>query len=140
MIKVKRLHKDAKIPARSRHTDAGYDLFSIEDVMLPQHSEATKIRTGVAISPPPGYYAHICERSGLGSEGIAIRGGVCDESYTGEYIVLIQNLSPLSPRKICKGDKIAQVVFKPYGSFEIEEVDELDQTDRGDKGFGSSGS
>lgn len=151
-LKIKKLHPDAIIPTRAHNTDAGYDLYSLEDVSI-QGGHTVKIKTGIAIQPPKGYYGKISERSSLGSKGLSVRGGVCDQGYTGEYVVCITNLNtpdifngsdwlanPNYVYEILKGDKIAQVVFHRYGDFSIEEVEEFEETDRSDKGFGSSGS
>ena len=63
---------------------------------------------------------------------------VCDEDYTGEYIVAIHN-DTNETQYIKNGDRIAQLVFLPYLDVEFEEVDHLDITNRGDGGFGSTG-
>ena len=63
---------------------------------------------------------------------------VCDEDYTGEYIVAIHN-DTNETQYIKNGDRIAQLVFLPYLDVEFEEVDHLDTTNRGDGGFGSTG-
>lgn len=63
---------------------------------------------------------------------------VCDEDYTGEYIVAIHNDSEIT-RTIMPGDRIAQLVFLPYIGVNFNEVDTLDETDRGAGGFGSTG-
>ena len=63
---------------------------------------------------------------------------VCDEDYTGEYIVALYNDSRVS-RFVNNGDRIAQLVFLPYLDAEFEEVNELDKTERGNGGFGSTG-
>ena len=64
--------------------------------------------------------------------------GVCDEDYTGEYIVALHNDSN-EVRSIHSGDRIAQLVFLPYLAVEFEEVDALDDTTRSSGGFGSTG-
>ena len=98
--------------------------------------------TGVAITPPQGCFGALFARSGLATkQGLRPANcvGVCDEDYTGEYIVAIHNDTDVSQR-IYNADRIAQVVFLPYQkNDEIEIVGELDSTDRGDSGFGSTG-
>lgn len=63
---------------------------------------------------------------------------VCDEDYTGEYIVVLYNDSNLV-QTIEPGERIAQLIFLPYISVNMIEVDELEETGRGDGGFGSTG-
>ena len=64
--------------------------------------------------------------------------GVCDEDYSGEYIVAIHNDTD-EYQFIHAGDRIAQLEFRPYEQAEFELVDELDKTERGLAGFGSTG-
>ena len=63
---------------------------------------------------------------------------VCDEDYTGEYIVAIHNDTD-EPRTIKPGERIAQLIFIPYPSVVFQEVKSLDVTERGAGGFGSTG-
>ena len=63
---------------------------------------------------------------------------VCDEDYTGEYIVALYNDSD-EVQNIPNGTRIAQLVFLPYINVHFLEVKELDETKRGDGGFGSTG-
>ena len=98
--------------------------------------------TGIAITPPIGYFGAIFARSGLASkQGLRPANcvGVCDEGYQGEYIIAIHNDTD-STQRIYIGDRIGQVVFIPYGIMENEIVKELPNIDdRGASGFGDSG-
>lgn len=143
-IKVKLLNKNSKIPTKGSNFAAGYDLYACIDkeyIEIQPHC-TYKIGTGVAITPPQGCFGALFARSGLATkQGLRPANcvGVCDEDYTGEYIVAIHNDTDVSQR-IYNADRIAQVVFLPYQkNDEIEIVDELDSTDRGDSGFGSTG-
>ena len=104
--------------------------------------ETVKIGTGIAITPLAGYFGAIFARSGLATkQGLRPANcvGVCDEDYTGEYIVAIHNDSEFG-RIIYNGDRIAQLVFLPYiEDIGIEIVDDLESTERGAGGFGSTG-
>ena len=62
---------------------------------------------------------------------------VCDEDYTGEYIVAIHNDTD-EIKYIEQGDRIAQLVFLPYVNVDFNVVDDLKETKRGDGGFGST--
>lgn len=143
IIKVKKLHGDSELPVRGSNYAAGYDLFAYpegEGVDIPPHT-TVKVGTGVAITPPEGTFGAVFARSGLASR-LGLRPancvGVCDEDYTGEYIVALYNDSD-EDRYVRKGDRIAQVVFIPYVAGEVEEVADLEVTDRGAGGFGSTG-
>ena len=48
MINIKKLDEKAIIPTRSHINDAGADLYSIEDIVIPPSSIAT-IKTGISI-------------------------------------------------------------------------------------------
>ncbi len=141
--KIKKLRDDAIIPIRATMGAAGYDLFACFDansVDIAPH-ETVKIGTGFAIQPPKNTFGAIFARSGLATkQGLRPSNcvGVCDEDFTGEYIVALYNDSN-ETRIIHSGQRIAQLVFIPYVSVEFEEVTELDETDRGICGFGSTG-
>ena len=63
---------------------------------------------------------------------------ICDEDYTGEYIVPLYNDSQ-EIQTIHHGDRIAQLVFLPYIQTNFIITNDLKTTDRGDGGFGSTG-
>lgn len=50
--------------------------------------------------------------------------------------VLMENKETI---EIHKGDRVAQIVFVPFGSATLQEVEDLDATDRGVGSFGSTG-
>jgi len=144
VIKVKKLTSTATIPTKSRKTDAGYDLYSDEDIAL--YPEDTKlISTGIAFAIPDGYAGLIWDRSGLGTKGIHRHAGVVDSSYRGEVKVALYNARPGhvdftdNMYFISRGDRIAQILFQKVPHFDMVETEELDDTDRGSSGFGSSG-
>ena len=100
--------------------------------------ETIKLPTGWACQPPEGYMLQILQRSGLASKGLIPLGGILDEDYTGEVIVIMLNTTD-KYLSINNGDRIAQMAIRPYYQGEFELVDELDETERGDGGFGSTG-
>lgn len=138
------MHPDAIIPTKAYKGDAGFDLYSIEDVRL-FFGCPVKIKTGIALEIPEGYSGFIWDRSGLGSRGIKVFGGVIDSAYRGEIIVCLNRLwdsgLPIIPVSAIleKGAKIAQLCLFQTPNFNIEEIDNLSDSDRGIKGFGSSG-
>lgn len=147
ILKYKKLHPNAQPPQQSRDTDAGWDLFALfEETVNP--GETVKVRTGIALELPSFTLNRSCadyttvffikERSSVGAQGIAVRGGVCDKEYRGEYIVCVQNTGKHG-YTIAEGQKIAQIVALWVPQFELQEVGELSESDRGTKGFGSSG-
>lgn len=139
-VGIKKLKDNAVIPTRGSEFAAGYDLYSAEDYTIAPGG-TVKISTGIAINPPHGMFGAIFARSGLATKrGLRPANcvGVCDEDYTGEYLVPIHNDSD-EFQNIYAGDRIAQLIFMPYVSVCFKEVDELETFDRGDGGFGSTG-
>lgn len=143
IVRFKKLTDKAVIPTRGSDAAAGYDLYAAmkEETTVIRPHETVKIGTGLAIQPPHGYFGAIFARSGLATK-LGIRPancvGVCDEDYTGEYIVPLYNDSD-DPVSIKNGDRIAQLVFLPYMNMDFIEVEELNRTERGTSGFGSTG-
>ncbi|MEM5804120.1 MAG: dUTP diphosphatase [Candidatus Aenigmatarchaeota archaeon] len=137
-LKVKKLISSAKIPLRATEFSAGYDIFSVENVLIPR-GQHKLIKTGIAIECPPGTYARIAPRSSLAlKNGIHIGAGVIDPDYRGEIGVIMFNLGA-DDFEVRFGDKIAQIILEKFMIADVEEVQELAQSDRGSKGFGSSG-
>lgn len=139
MIKVKKIHELAILPKRNNITDAGADLFSVEQICIEPQGRAI-ISTGVAIEIPEGFYGRIAPRSGLAAKyGIDVLAGVCDSSYRGEIKVVLINTDKDKPFEITYGDKIAQLIIEQHFNFEFTQVEELSDSSRGANGFGSSG-
>lgn len=137
-IKVKKLHPDAIIPNIAHEGDAGFDLYTIDDVIV-EPGQRAQVPVGLAFEIPLGYVGLIWDKSGLSHKGgIKTLGGVLDSGYRGELKVGIINLS--SEKYIFeKGHKIAQMLIQKVESPIFEEVLELSDTIRGEGGFGSTG-
>ena len=162
-IKAKRLSDTAKLPTYGSEKAACCDLYCdlrvdkcidlnpanvdfkhmeysgdcFDRVHIAPH-ETIKLPTGWAFQPPEGYMLQILQRSGLASKGLIPLGGILDEDYTGEVIVIMLNTTD-KYLSINNGDRIAQMAIRPYYQGEFELVDELNETERGDGGFGSTG-
>ncbi|MEO1924341.1 MAG: dUTP diphosphatase [Nautiliaceae bacterium] len=140
ILKIKKLNNEAVIPAYQTKEAAGFDLHSIEDVIL-NPGERKLIGTGLAFEIEKGYEVQIRPRSGLAfKHGITVLNspGTIDSDYRGEIKVLLINLGD-EPFEIKCGERIAQAVVSPVIQAEIEEVRELSDTERGSGGFGSTG-
>lgn len=144
-IHFKRESEDVKVPTRGSSKAAGYDLYAyIQNengyhVIMPHETE--KIHTGLSFQPPEGYFGAIFARSGLATHyGIRPANccGICDQDYTGEYIVALHNDS-CDPVIIKSGDRIAQLIFLPYQDIDFIEANDIKSTAREDGGFGSTG-
>ena len=136
-ITIMRLASDAVLPTRAHPNDAGMDLYGLEDVVLgPRQGKVA--RTGVAVALADGYVGLVADRSSLAKKGIKTAGGVIDAGYRGEIQIVMWNLSDAEIR-LCRGDRIAQLLVMPIATPAVVEASELENTQRGAKGFGSSG-
>lgn len=138
-VQIKKLSEDAVIPQYAHKTDAGADVYAIEDVTLKPH-ETQLIKTGISVAIPVGYEIQVRPRSGLSLKTglrVANAPGTIDSDYRGEICVIMTNTANLS-QTINKGDKIAQLVISAVPMIDWVEVDELDPTERGEGGFGST--
>lgn len=135
-MKVK-LDEGAKMPTRAHNTDAGLDIYSREDQIVPA-KESAIFDTGVHIELPPNTTGFLKSKSGLNVKHGIVSEGVIDVGYTGPIVVKLYNHSGFD-YKVKAGDKISQLVILPILTPTPYLVDSLDATDRGDNGFGSSG-
>ena len=138
--KIVLLRDSARVPTQGSDKAAGFDLYASEGTYI-MPGQTKLIHTGLAIQPPEGFCAKIYARSGLASKkGLRPANcvGVCDEDYTGEYMVALHNDS--SEMQIIEdGERIAQLLFERYYPVEFKVVERLDETKRGSGGFGSTG-
>jgi dUTP pyrophosphatase len=140
ILKIKKLNKDALIPSYKSEEASGFDLHSIEDIVI-KPGERKLISTGLAFEIEKGYEIQIRPRSGLAyKHGITVLNspGTIDSDYRGEIKVLLINLGD-KDFEIKKGDRIAQAVVAPVIQVEFLEVENLRETKRGSGGFGSTG-
>lgn len=139
-LRFRKVHPDASLPSYAHASDAGMDVRSVEDVVIPPGGRAL-IHTGLVMLLPPGYEAQVRPRSGLAiKNGVTVLNtpGTIDSGYRGEVGVILVNLGG-EDFSVRKGDKVAQIVVAPVVQAEIEETCEVDETDRGSGGFGSTG-
>jgi dUTP pyrophosphatase len=140
-VAVQRLDPDLPLPAYAHPGDAGADLVSAEDVDIPPGGR-TLVRTGVAVALPDGYVGLVHPRSGLASRlGVTVLNapGTVDAGYRGEIMVNLVNHDPEATAKICRGDRIAQLVVQRVERADFHVVDQLPQSRRGGGGHGSTG-
>lgn len=140
IIKVKKEHPEAKLPVRANPTDAGADLFAVENVVIPPQSRKL-ISTGITIEmPSDSVYGRIAPRSGLAfKHGIDVLAGVIDNGYRGVIGVVLINTDKEKKFEVKAGDRIAQLIIETYHYTNFSESNELSETDRFNKGFGSTG-
>ena len=145
------------MPTRAHPYDAGLDLYTPEDVVVPATQTLllydplgygyprTKTRvgsatidTGVHVEIPEGCVGFIKSKSGLMCNHGIVTDGTIDSHYTGSIRVRLFNHTD-EDYHFKSGDKIAQLVILPCVLLPLEQVDSLEETDRGDNGFGSTG-
>ncbi|HGH0899307.1 TPA: dUTP diphosphatase [Staphylococcus pseudintermedius] len=167
-LQIKLLSDNATLPTRNHNTDAGFDIYAAETVVLEPQQKAL-IATDIAVNIPKGYVGLLTSRSGVSSKThLVIETGKIDAGFQGNMKINIKNddlpripnlrqakykdlennyvetngkeTYRLGTYKINKGDKLAQLVIVPIWTPELQQVEEFDsESARGEKGFGSSG-
>ena len=135
-VEVQQLIQHAKLPQQATEGSIGFDICSSHTVKL-QPESVTKIHTGLAMAVPKGMYLRLAPRSGLSIKGTSVEGGVIDNDYRGEIVVLIRNHNKI-PMNIRAGQRIAQCIFEQAKTPCMVIKNTLSETTRGNKGFGSS--
>lgn len=138
IIKVQKIKDNAKEPTRSYINDAGFDLYSIVDTVIPSKQRKT-VSTGISLQMPKHMAGLIWPRSGLSiKHGIDVLAGVIDSDYRGEVMVCLYNTSEQNVF-IHTGDRIAQIIFQEVPCVTMEVHETLGSSQRGDNGIGSTG-
>lgn len=132
-----KLDKGAFMPTRAYAADAGLDLYSPVDAIIPPRYALT-IDTGVHVELPKNTVGMVKSKSGLNVKHGILSEGVIDVGYTGSIRVKLYNHSGRG-YIVNRGEKISQLVILPILTPDLELVDELDETERGSGGFGSTG-
>ena len=138
VVKVKKLHKDAKLPTKGSEESACWDLYAYS---IEKDGWILKVHTGLAVEIPEGFFLDIRPRSGLSLTGLKILNspGTIDSDYRGEVIALISVPDPNLRLPFKEGDRIAQVRLEKVWPTQFKEVEDLSSTKRGAGGFGSTG-
>ena len=131
------LDKQALMPVRAHDTDAGLDLLSPVDMVIPERGSVT-VDTGVHIELPPNTAGFLKSKSGLNVKYGVTSEGVVDVGYTGIIAVKLYNHSSID-YTVHRGDKISQLVVVKIATPDLVLVEKLEDTERGNSGFGSTG-
>ena len=138
VVEIVRLSHDATIPVQVNDSQAGWDLHSACDCVLPPNARLLA-PTDIAIGVPRGCYGRVAPRSGLAARhGIDIGAGVIDSHFRGNVFVLMIN-NANSEYLVWKGMRIAQLIIEKYQVCVLKVVNKLPETSRGANGFGSTG-
>lgn len=167
-IPIELCHEDAKIPTYAHDTDAGLDIYAIEDITI--HPGETKlIKTGIKMAIPVGYEIQVRPKSGRALKTkmrVANSPGTIDSGYRDEIGIIIDNIEPPikditytsdlvdgkpvynitsilhgSDFYITKGEKFAQLVLSEVPKAVFYEVDSVSKIENDGRkgGFGSTG-
>ena len=163
MIPIERLNDNVKIPNYAHDTDAGMDVYALDDYTIAP-GETKLIPTGFKVAIPVGYELQVRPKSGRCLKTklrVANTPGTIDAGYRDEVGIIIENVEP--PIKdiaydfdengkpiimsilhgasytIGKGEKFAQLVLSAVPKANFQQVEKL--TEAGDRngGFGSTG-
>lgn len=127
--------------------DAGYDLYALKDTWVWPFQTKTML-TNAHIHVPTGHLGRVTSRGGTAKRGWLTHSGTVDSGYTGNIGVTQTNLSFL-PRKVKRGERIAQLIFMRFSAAKFtklnslleyfEYVEGVSDSDRGSKAYNSSG-
>lgn len=148
-----KVHPEAKVPTKVHLEDAGFDLFTPQEFVLPS-SGLIRLSLGFRLQLPIKTAGILMGRSGLAVKGVdplefldpetnRLLGGLIDCNYVGIWGVILKNLGS-SNVSFSIGDKICQFVVVNLSDDEIvegsvpEPMSVVGETSRGSKGFGSS--
>lgn len=163
-IPIEKCHNDAKIPVYANLTDAGADLYAVEDIII-NPGETVLVPTGLKVAIPRGYEIQVRPKSGRALKTkmrVANSPGTIDAGYRDEIKVIIDNIEPPfkdikyhfdddgkviidsilhgSSYSISKGDKFAQLVLNEVPKMDFVEVESVSKyTGNRGGGFGSTG-
>lgn len=165
-IPIEYCHPDAKMPAYAHPSDAGMDVYALEEITI-RPGETKLIPLGIKVAIPLGYELQVRPKSGRCLKTklrVANTPGTIDAGYRDEVGVIIENIDPPiraihtefasspsdpvpigaidfgAPYTIGKGEKFAQLVLSEVPKVcwvEVEHVTAIGE-DRGG-GFGSTG-
>lgn len=141
VLKVKRLHPSAIIPAYQTEGAACFDIHALYSSEV-YSGDSIRVSTGLAFEIPPGWCMKVFPRSGLAAKHrIKLDNctGIIDSDYRGELVILLANDSNHHRFRFNAGDRIAQAMLERVERVAFEVVEELGETQRGDGGFGSTG-
>ncbi len=141
-VLLSRIDPGVPLPSYAHPGDAGADLVTTTDVVIPPGERAV-VGTGIAVALPLGYAGFVHPRSGLAARvGLSVVNtpGTIDAGYRGEIKVCLVNHDLREPISLRRGDRIAQLVVQRVAHAVFREVaDALPDTVRGAGGYGSTG-
>ncbi|MCE5541718.1 dUTP pyrophosphatase [Staphylococcus pseudintermedius] len=90
-LQIKLLSDNATLPTRNHSTDAGFDIYAAETVILEPQQKAL-IATDISVNIPKGYVGLLTSRSGVSSKThLVIETGKIDAGFQGHMQINIKN-------------------------------------------------
>ncbi len=144
-MRFKKLDDRAVPPTKAHNEDAGFDLASLDGVVLPP-GVITTVNTGISVSIPAGHVGLLVARSSLQKKSLMLANsmGIIDSGYLGPIIAKVYNFGEHT-QGLAAGERFVQLLVVPIaidqnmyedlGSVEAWES----QSIRGTGGFGSTG-
>lgn len=134
---VIKLAPGAKFPFHKYGGDAGYDLYSLEDVGIPAGA-VRDVSSGVYLDMRDHIWLEIKARSStLRVKGLEVVDAVIDRDYRGEMKASVRNTTG-NLVMIHAGERLVQLVPHRLIPLTFYEGD-LTESERGSSGFGSTG-
>jgi len=147
-IKLVKTHPDAVLPHKAHDNDNCFDVYAVEDTLIPKcRCSIGDCCVGMAVVPvglkvayiSPGFGFVFRGRSGLGfKHSLMPHMGEIDEGYRGDLGVKMYNLTGKN-YNVKKGDRIAQIKVEKVWPSRVEFTEEQVDSTRGEGGFGSTG-
>lgn len=151
MLKVTKLHADAKLPHKATPQSIGADVYAYlksesgrELTWSIPPGMTRMIPAGIVCVAQPPFSILVASRSGLAAQRtlfVTNAPGIIDPDYRGEIKILLHN-GGTDNQFVKHGDRIAQLILVPIPIPDVSESD-MDlrnlASSRGDRGFGSTG-
>jgi dUTP pyrophosphatase len=147
-IKFVKTHADAVLPTKAHDGDNCFDLYAVEDTVVPcSGSWFGDVTVGNAVVPigitvadiTKGFGFVLRPKSGLGFKaGLQPHLGEIDNGYRGDCAVKMYNFN-CKNYTFKKGDKVAQIKVEKIYDTKVGWAGMAKKSKRGDAGFGSSG-
>lgn len=147
IVKIKKLHPNAVVPAKATDLAAGWDVTCTE--IEKGANGLITCKLGFALQPPPNYRVVLIPRSSITKTMYVMQNspGCGDPDYMGEYMLKFRAIPKeghpfgtlgyeVFPYKA--GERIGQLFLQEIIPIEFTEVTELQETVRGTGGFGST--
>ncbi len=142
IIRFKKLHEKAVVPARKHKEDAGADVTAVS--IIDECEDTITYGTGLAFCPPAGVEMQARPRSSIRDTGLVLPNspGTLDSNFRGEVTATFYKvIKSRKPYKV--GDRIFQIVIneaiaKPW-DIQFVEAETLSDSSRGTGGYGSTG-